>query len=249
MFSKINYDQNSLVSSNTFYLFFSSSILSADIFNRFFIKKEFFNSIFNKGLNQILVEFNFKLPFLNNFSKFKNRIHFLLYYLFFELVVGQRPQVCLVKKNKTSTVASIKNKRDLKKSQILGLSAVELFSFRSSLVTFNSIMFFLNFIIFFLASFSDKRLTNFSKLVPIKIETSQTAVTGLIKNFSIFNFFNLIEDLSGSSLEFNFKIKPLLGGNYLKIHLIEKILLFYSNSVGLSVENSNFFNLRKNSFI
>jgi hypothetical protein len=246
MFNRVNYDQNSIVSSNSFYLFFSSSILSADMFNRFFIKNEFFNSIFTKGLDQILVEFNFKLPFLNNFSKFKNRIHFLLYYLFFELVVGQKPQICLIK-GKTST-ASIKNKRDLKKSQILGLSAVELFSFRSSLLTFNSIMFFLNFIIFFLAVFSNKRLTNFSKLVPITVETSQTAVTGLIKNFSIFNFFNLIEDLSGSSLEFNFKIKPL-SGNHLKIDFIEKILLFYSNSIGLSVSSSNFFNLRKNSFI
>jgi len=248
MFNKFTYDQNSIVSSNSFYLFFSSSILSADIFNRFFIKNEFFSSIFTKGLNQILVEFNFKLPFLNNFSKFKNRIHFLLYYLFFELVVGQKPQVCLVK-NKISTLASsIKNKRDLKKIQILGLSSVGRFSFRSSLVSFNSIMVFLNFIIFFLASFSDKRITNFSKLVPITIETSQTAVTGLIKNFSIFNFFSLIEDLSGSSMEFIFKIKPL-NGRFLKINLIEKILLFYSNSIGLSVGNSNFFNLRKNSFI
>lgn len=249
MFNEVSFDRNSIISSNNFYCFFSSSILSADLFNRFFLKKDFFKSIFTKGLFQVLVEFKFKLPFLNNFSKFKNRIHFLLYYLFFEVTVGQKPQICLLKNTISSSVKAVKNKRDLKKSQALGLQAVDLFSFRSALLTFNSIMFFLNFLIFFLAVFSDKQLTSFSKLVPINIETSETAaVTGLIKNFSVFNFFNLIEDLSGSSLEFSFKIKPF-NNDFKQIKLIEKILLFYGNAIGLLIGNSKSLNLRKNLFI
>lgn len=140
--------------------------------NRFGVGYGFYNKIITRGLEKLLVEFNFKLPLGNNFSKFRNRVHFILYYLFFELVVGQRPRVVV---NKTGTAVS-KNKREAKKAQLL--STVDSFKFIASLATFSQIMVFLNFIIFLISPLTNRGRVVPSKHVLVTLEPSKTAVTG-----------------------------------------------------------------------
>lgn len=245
-------NHNALLCANLSHLFFNSSVLSPDLLNRFLIKSELFNSLNNSGLFNLSVEFKFKLPLSNSFSKFRNRVHFLLYYLFFELLTGQRPLVeARNVKNNFSSV--LKNKRDLKKLQLV--NQIDSFVLKTSAFRFYQISVFFSFLIFFLVSYTNPKLSTFSKLIELKLETSETAVSGVIKNLSVLNFFNFVEDLSGSFFEFKFKVLPF---NPKKENLRNKsnILAFFNSSYGLfnkkggaNFPNSNLsrklFNLRK----
>lgn len=239
---------NALSCANSSHLFFTSSVLSADLLNRFLIKTALFKELTNSGLFNLLIEFKFKLPLSNSFSKFRNRVHFLLYYLFFELVSGQRPLV-EVRNAKNNYSLLSKNKRDLKKLQLV--SHVDSFVLKTSVFSFYQINVFFSFLIFFLVSYTNPKLSSFSKLIEVDFETSETAVSGVIKNLSVLNFFNFVEDLSGSFFEFRFKILPF---NPKKENLKKfkfNILSFFSNSYGLFNSRSGtiipvkLFNLRK----
>jgi len=242
---------------------FSSSILTPDIFNRFGA----FLTI-NKAVNlssvfdSIFIEFNFKLPFNNLLSKFKNRIHFLLYFLFFELLVSQKPKI-LVHRERLANLASFKNKREIKKAkESIGIKS---FSFNVSLLKGEQLDRFLVILAFFIAPFTNKKLNPPSKYVEVSLlasakdsanRTSSGALLGVIKNLAIFPCFNLIDDLSASSSELKITMFPakLKVNKFIddgatlpnKMSLIGKqICCFAGSSYGLAVEDSaNLFNLR-----
>jgi len=236
---------------NSSRLFFNSTLLSADLLNRFLIKPQLFRVLNNEGLFNLSVEFRFKLPFDGSFSKFKNRVHFLMYYLFFEIVVGQRPLV-EVKKSRIGLGSLSKNKRDLKKLQLM-IRQVDCFILKTSLFRFYEIDKFFNYIVFFLAYCTNFQTIVPSKLVRIDLETSKTAVSGTIKNLSLFNFFNLVDDLNGSLIEFRFRLFPFNPKNSLLLKSKSSILAFFSNSCGFFFKESfidvkKIFNLRMFNF-
>lgn len=231
---------------NSFFSF-SSSILVADFFNRFgfFFRPEFCRAF---------VEFNFKLPFENILSKFKNRIHFLLYYLFFELLVSQKPRI-LVRRERLMNLSNFKNKREIKKAkESIGIQA---FSFSASLLSQEQINRFFLIVSFFLAPFSDKKLNPPSKYIQFYLTESQNdfstlslvSIQGLVKNLSVFPNFNLIDDLSANSIGLNVKLYPFGRFNVYpssKTIKIPKLVSgFFGVAYGLSFENFlNCLNLR-----
>ena len=223
---------------NSSRLFFNSTLLSADLLNRFLTKPQLFKFLNNEGLFNLSVEFKFKLPFDGNFSKFKNRVHFLMYYLFFEIVVGQRPLV-EVKKSKSGLGSLFKNKRDLKKLQFM-VRQIDCFILKTSLSRFYEIEKFFSYIVFFLAYCTNFQTIAPSKLVRIDLETSKTAVSGTIKNLSLFNFFNLVDDLSGSLVEFKFRLFPFDPKNFLLLKFKFAILGFFSNSCGFFFKEEDY---------
>jgi len=226
---------------------FSSSILVADFFNRFgfFFRPDFYCAF---------VEFNFKLPFENILSKFKNRIHFLLYYLFFELLVSQKPRI-LVRRERLRNLSNFKNKREIKKAkESIGIQA---FSFTASLLNQEQVNRFFLIVAFFLAPFSDKKLNPPSKYIPFSLTESQNdfsvlslvSIQGSIKNLSVFPNFNLIDDLSANFVELKIKLYPFgrlkLGLSSKTTKLLRSVSGFFGVAYGISFENFlNCLNLR-----
>jgi hypothetical protein len=228
---------------NSFFSFSSSSLIP-DLFNRF----GFISSTFYK----IFIEFNFKLPLENILSKFKNRIHFVLYYLFFELLVSQKPRI-LVRRQRLRNLSSFKNKREIKKAkESIG---IQTFSFNASLISPEQLNNFLLIISFFVAPFTDRKLNPPSKHVLFSLSESESQkddmgeLLGLVKNLSIFPTFNLIDDLSGFNTELKIKfyspiseIKDRSASQKTKKH---SWLRFVGTAYGISTDHFlNYLNLR-----
>lgn len=224
------------VGGNSF-LSFSSSVLVSDLSARFGLSFNQISSVLNSVFYKIFVDFSFKLPFNNILSKFKNRVHFLLYYLFFEILTSQKPKI-LVKRERLKNISSFKNKRELKKAkESIGIQS---FSFNVSLSGSEQISKFLLILSFFVAPYTNRKLNPPSKYVPFSIvesnydSTNLNCLRGTIKNLSIFPNFNLIDDLSALNINLIINLFPL------KTNSRDLIFHFFGAAYGLSI--SDFYN-------
>jgi hypothetical protein len=179
---------------------YCASVVKGDLADRFFL-----NHLKEKTdfLDRASVSLELTLPFQNDLSKFKNKVHFLLYLLVLETVTGQR---AVINSTITRNQQTITNKRALKKAQ----ETIRISSYRFEVLVSNSkrLAVLLAFLSFFATPYTDPQKTVPSRLVNVEVETSSNAVVFLASSLKSIPVGFLVDDLSALRLRLRVGLFP-----------------------------------------
>jgi len=202
-----------LLSSSNFPIFFLRQSFLFDLLEKVTVLdfKCFFTYFIKSNLPFLKVNFELTLPFLNDLSKFRNKVLILLYYFIFELLVGFSPLVVPVIKddlqgcyNKTEKKFS---NRKVKSNSLVSSRKIDKFVFYRDL-RFSQSSVFLTFISCFLSRHNYLNYTVPSKLLKINVSKNSCQFF-LNPGLSSLDFFSQFDDfiLSRVLLSFSFSKK------------------------------------------
>lgn len=169
------------------------------------------------------------LPFQNLLTKFKNKVHFLLYVLLFETLTSQRPVVQPV----MSKAVAAKNKRERRKAQD-GVR-IESFNFNVSIYTPEHLQSLLYVFLYFIAPNTNKKKTAPSRFVPVSLETTRQVIKFSLKGLGNLPFGFVADDLSALRTTLEVQIYPfssLVGGRVIRN---QKVLIEHLNMLKFMV--------------
>jgi hypothetical protein len=235
-----------LLSSSNFPIFFLRQSFLFDLLEKVIVSdfKYLFTYFIKSNLPFLKVNFELTLPFLNDLSKFRNKVLILLYYFIFELLVGFSPLVVPIIKddlqdcyNKTGKKIS---KQKVKSNSLVSSRKIDKFIFYRDLRLSQSSV-FLTFISCFLSRHNYLNYTVPSKL--LKISVSKNSCQFLLNpGLSSLDFFSQFDDfiLSRVLLSFSFSRKNFL--------LLNKFDYFLA-SLGLNLFKVNEIVVNNNKFL
>jgi hypothetical protein len=154
------------------------------------------------GIRRAVVSLFINLPFQNILTKFKNKVHLLVYILIFETLTGQRPVI----QTAMSKVVSAKNKRERRKAQD-GVR-IEGYTLSASLYNSEHLQTLLYIFLYFIAPNTNQKKTAPSRFVPITLETTHQVIKFSLKSLGNLPFGFVADDLSALKTVLEIQIHP-----------------------------------------
>ncbi len=200
-------NSNLIVGGNNLPSFFAS-ILQPDLINRFLVNSKLASGLLDNkgGIWRAFVTLSISLPFQNLLTKFRNKVHMLLYVLISETITSQRPVIRTV----MSKAVAAKNKRERRKAQD-GVR-IESYSFNASLYNPEHLQFLLYVFSYFTVPNTNKKKTAPSRFVPITLETTRQVIKFSVKSLGNLPFGFAADDLSALRTTLEVQIIPFSTG-------------------------------------